>query len=212
MDLYPPISLVIADDHPMTTLGLKCLFDNEPDFAVLDAVTDGQQTLRAVRELKPDVLMLDISMPVLDGFGVLQQLHADGLACKTVVYTYQMDDQRLLESMQWGVCGVVLKTMPPPLLLQALRKVHAGGQWLEMESVGRVLDRDIAQRRIYESLTPKERELIKVVALGLRSRAITERLHIQEGTVRIHLSNIYKKLNLSGRGALIAFAQQHDLA
>lgn len=216
METHLPISLVIADDHPMTVRGLIALFDSEPDFSVLDTVADGQETIRAVRELQPDVLLLDINMPVQDGFSVLRELYTRGGACKTVLYTYQMDDDCLLETLQWGVRGVVLKTLPPLMLLQAVRKVHAGEQWLEMESVGRALvntlERDTVRRRARDLLTPRERELIKIVALGLRNRVVAERLHIQEGTVRIHLHNIYEKLGLEGRGALIVFAQQNGLA
>jgi DNA-binding NarL/FixJ family response regulator len=200
----------------MTVLGLTALFSSEPDFSVLETVSDGRAAVRAVREFHPDVLLLDLAMPMLDGLSVLRELHTDGLACKTVLHTYQMDDDCLLEAIQWGVRGVVLKTLPPPMLLQAVRKVYAGERWLEMESVGRAwfnaLERDTARRRARELLTPRELELVKIVAQGLRNQAIAKHLHIQEGTVRIHLHNIYDKLGLDGRGALIAFAQQHGLA
>lgn len=216
MESRSPISLVIADDHPMTVLGLTALFDGEPDFSLLGTVADGEEAIRAVRDLRPDVLVLDIDMPVQDGFAVLRELHAEGVACRPVLYTYQMDDDRLLEALQWGVRGVVLKTLPPPMLLQAVRKVHAGELWLEMEDIGRAmvnaLERDTAQRRARELLTPRELDLVKIVALGLRNQAVAERLHIQEGTVRIHLHNIYQKLGLDGRGVLIAFALQNGLA
>jgi DNA-binding NarL/FixJ family response regulator len=155
-------------------------------------------------------------MPVWDGLEVLRELHKEKLMCKTILHTYQLDDDRLLESIQWGVRGVVLKTLPPPTLLQAVRKVHAGELWLERESIGRAVanrfERDSVQRRARDLLTPRELEVIKIVAQGLRNQAIAERLYIQEGTVRIHLHNIYEKLELDGRGALIAFAQQNGLA
>jgi len=216
MEASPPIRVVIADDHPITVLGLRALFEGEPDVEVVATVADGREALRAVRELRPDVLLLDIAMPELDGFEVLRELHAEGVACKSLLYTVQMDDDRLLEAMRWGLRGVFLKTMPPPMLLHAVRKIHGGGQWLETESVGRVLEnlleRDVARQRFCELLTPRELELVKVAAQGLRNQAIAERLHIQEGTVRIHLRNIYEKLGLDGRGALIAFAQKNGLA
>jgi DNA-binding NarL/FixJ family response regulator len=215
MDICPPIRLILADDHPLTLLGLTTLLEGEPDFSVVKTVSDGQQALCAVRELIPDILLLDIAMPLLDGYTVLKKLNAEGFAGKVVLHTFQMDDNRLLEAMQWGVRGIVLKSLPPPVLIQALRKVHAGELWLERESVSRALvntfERDSARREVRESLTPRELEVIKTVAQGLRNQAVAERLHIQEGTVRIHLHNIYEKLGLDGRGALIAFAQRHGL-
>lgn len=215
METRSPINLVIADDHPMTLLGLTALFEGEADFSLLGTASNGEEAIRAVRELHPDVLLLDIAMPMRDGFGVLRELHAEGIACKTVLHTYQMDDERLLEAMQWGVRGVVLKTLPPPMLLQAVRKVHSGEHCLDMESVGRALlntlEHNATQRRARELLTPRELELVKIVAQGLRNQHIAKRLHIQEGTVRIHLHNIYEKLGLDGRSALIVFAQQNGL-
>ncbi|MGR8932820.1 MAG: response regulator [Gammaproteobacteria bacterium] len=215
MEAQVPISLVIADDHPMMLFGLTALFEAESDFSVLDTVSNGEEAVRAVRERCPDVLLLDIVMPEPDGLTVLQILQAEGLQCKTVLHTYRLDDDRLLEAVQYGVRGVVLKTQPPPILLQAVRTVHAGDRWLEMESVGRLLvntlERDAARRRACELLTQRELEVVKVVAQGLRNRAVAELLHIQEGTVRIHLHNIYEKLALDGRGALIAFARQNGL-
>jgi len=211
MDATLPIRLVIADDHPTTLLGLGLLLNNDPNFSILNTSRNGHETLLAVRQFRPDILLLDINMPVLDGFAVLQTLHSEGIACKSVIYTYQIDETRLLEAMNWGVYGVVLKTLPPPMLLQALRKVHAGGKWLEMDSASRLLMRDAAHQRLDDLLTSREIELIKIVAEGLRNQAVADRLHIQEGTVRIHLHNIYKKLGLSGRGALIVYAQQNGL-
>ena len=212
MDATLPIRLVIADDHPATLLGLGLMLNSNPDFSILASARDGQETLQAVRQLRPDILLLDISMPVCDGFTVLEKLHTEGTVCKTVLYNYQLDENRILEAIEWGVRGFVLKTMSPLLLLQALHKVHAGEKWLEMGAANRLLEREATQQRLGDLLTAREIELIKVVAEGLRSQAIADRLHIKEGTVRIHLNNIYKKLGLSGRGALIAFAQQNGLS
>jgi DNA-binding NarL/FixJ family response regulator len=215
MEICSPIRLVIADDHPLTLLGLTALLGGEPDFLVLRTVSDGEEALSVVRELDPDILLLDIAMPLLDGYAVLKKLSEEGLACKVVLHTFQMDESRLREAMQWGVRGLVLKSLPPPVLLEALRKVHEGELWLERESVSRALvntfERDNAQQEARESLTPRELEVIKVVAQGFRNQAAAEHLHIQEGTVRIHLHNIYKKLGLNGRSALFAFAHRHGL-
>jgi len=210
MNSSKPISLVIADDHQMTLDGLDLLL-NEPEFSVLASVCDGKKAIQAVQQLHPDVLLLDVSMAETDGFGVLQELYRQGIVCKTLLYTYQMEDQRLLEAMTWGVRGVVLKSMSPAMLLMAIRKVYMGGQWLEMETISRMLERDVNQHRVAALLSARELELVRVAAKGYRNQAIAAQLHIQEGTVRIHLHNIYQKLGLDGRGALIAFAQKNGL-
>ncbi|OAI29028.1 MULTISPECIES: response regulator [Methylomonas] len=211
MDAPSPIRLVIADDHPMTLMGLSMLFGNDPEFAVVAEASDGEEALRAVRDIRPDLLLLDVNLPRVDGFDVLKTLHGESLACRTLLYTYCMDDDRLLEAMNWGVRGVVLKTMPPTLLVQAVKKVHAGGLWLEIGSVGRVLERDAARLKVRDLLTDREIELVKAIAVGSRNKTVAARLNIQEGTVRIHLHNIYRKLGLSGRGELIAYAQRNGL-
>jgi len=213
MDMHSTIGLVIADDHPMTVLGLSALFDAEADFSLLGTADNGIDVIRTVRECAPDVLLLDIAMPKQDGLSVLRELHAEKVSCKTILHTYQIDDERLVQAMQYGVWGVVMKTLPPPVLLKAVRTVYAGERWLEMDNVSRALvnkhNHDIRRKQVCELLTSRELELVKIVAKGLRNKAISEQLHIQEGTVRIHLHNIYAKLELDGRGALIAFAQQN---
>lgn len=206
-----PINLVIADDHPTILIGLTALFESDPEINLLGAAHDAHAAIQAVKQFTPDILLLDLAMPEGGGLSVLKQLHAEGIACKTILYSSEIDDTSLLQAMQWGVQGVVVKTMPPNLLLQAIHKVYEGGQWLEMVGISRLLKRGVEQQNLQESLTIREIELIKVVAKGLRNQAIANLLHIQEGTVRIHLHNIYRKLNLSGRGALIAYARDHGL-
>lgn len=216
LDTISNISLVIADDHPMTLLGLCALFDSEVGFRILGTTNNGTDTIRTVQELTPDILLLDISMPIQDGLSVLRELYSAGISCKTILHTYQIEDRQLIDAMRWGVQGIVLKTLPPPILLEAVRKVYAGKRWLQMDAIGQAfvnyLESESHQKCAYELLTPRELEVVRIVAQGLRNKAVSERLHIQEGTVRIHLHNIYEKLGLDGRGALIAYAQRNKLA
>ncbi len=215
LDTISNISLVIADDHPMTLLGLRALFDSEAGFRVLATTDNGADTIRTVREFIPDILLLDISMPIQDGLSVVRELYSDSISCKTILHTYQIEDQQLIDAMRWGVQGIVLKTLPPSTLLEAVRNVYAGKRWLQLDTIGQAfvnsIERESRQKRAYELLTPRELEVVRIVAQGARNKAISERLHIQEGTVRIHLHNIYEKLGLDGRGALIAYAQQNKL-
>lgn len=212
MAFVTPIKIIIADDHPAMLLGLESLIEQAPDIELLTKAFDAKAALAAVRTLNPDIALLDLEMPEGGGISVIQQIHEEGLPCKCIVFSQEIPDQLLLKAMNFGVRGVLIKTMPPQLILQAIRKVYAGGKWLEMDGISRLLERGIEQQRAHETLTSREIELIKLVAVGLRNQEIAKRLFIQEGTVRIHLHNVYKKLNLAGgRGALIAYARDHDL-
>lgn len=207
-----PIRMVIADDHPMTLMGLDILFGGQPDFSVLATLSDGQDVFNSVKQLRPDVLLLDVNLPNRNGFEVLKQLKDDGIECKTALYTYQIDDHRWLEAMKWGVRGVVLKTLPPEKLLQAIRKIHLGEQWLEIVSVGKALQDNAVLQSATEILTDRELELAQAVAKGMRNQAIADYFQIQEGTVRIHLHNVYKKLGINSRSELVAYARQQGWA
>src|SRR5215510_2878355 len=135
------IRLVIADDHPLMLNGLESLFHLEPDVEVLARCRDGEETLQAVYQHRPDILILDIRMPRKDGLAVLQELHEGKLPTRVVVLTAELCENDALRLLRLGVSGVVLKEMAPHLLVQCIRKVHAGEPWVERRSVSRVLDK-----------------------------------------------------------------------
>ncbi len=209
------IRLVIADDHPLILNGLENLFHLEPDVEVLACCRDGEETLQAVRRHQPDLLILDIRMPKKDGLAVLQEMREEKLPTRVVVLTGALDENEALRFLRLGVSGVVLKEMAPHLLVQCIRKVHAGGQWLERHSTGRVLDkllqREAGARELAGVLTPRELEVMRLVVSGLRNEAIAKELYISEGTVKVHVHNIYDKLQLDGRWSLLRYAQDKGL-
>lgn len=209
-----PIRLVVADDHPLILDALENLFHLEPDFQVLARCRDGEETLQAVRQHRPDIVILDIRMPGKDGLAVLRELHQEKLPTQVVLLTAALDEDEVLKAIRLGVCGVVLKEMAPRLLVQCVRKVHGGGHWLERGSMGRALDkllrREAGARELTGVLTPREHEIVHLVASGLRNKDVAKNLYISEGTVKIHLHNIYDKLHLDGRLALLRYA--HDKA
>ena len=209
------IRLVIADDHAIVLKGLQSLLELEADFAVVETCTSGDATLDAVRRHHPDVLLLDLLMPGLDGLGVLRALKTEPEPPRVVLLTASIEDQEVLDAMELGVAGVFLKEMPPHLLLQCIRKVHAGEQWIETQSVtravGRLLQRQTSEREIARILTPRELEILRMVAQGQRTGAIANQLNVSQGTVKTHLHNIYDKLNLDGRVALTVFAREKGL-
>jgi DNA-binding NarL/FixJ family response regulator len=211
-----PVRVVVADDHAIVLGGLQRLFDSQPDFTVEATCRDGQQALAAVREHRPDVLVLDMRMPARTGLDVLRDLAASGPACRTVLLTAAITDDEVIDAVRLGALGIVLKESDPETLLGCVRKVHAGQQWIDRETMsrafGRAVQREHASREVARVLTPREAQIAALVAEGLRNRAIGERLSISEGTVKIHLHNIYEKLGVQGRLELVLWAQQHGLA
>ena len=209
------ISLVLADDHPIVLDGLEHLFRLERDFKVLACCRDSEETLQAVRKHRPDVLVLDIRMPGKGGLEVLRQVGKEKLATRVVLLTASLSEEDALEAIRLRVSGVVLKEMAPRLLVQCIRKVHAGGQWLEKRSFGRAIEtmlrREAGARQMAEVLTPREIEIVRLVASGLRNKVIAGKLHISEGTIKVHLHHIYEKLQVDGRLELTLYAKDNGL-
>lgn len=210
-----PIRIVLADDHTMVLQGLELLLCQEPDFQVLACCRNGDETLRAVRQYRPDILILDLAMPGKDGLAVLRELQREELPTRVVLLTAALDEDDTLEALRLGVGGVVLKEMTVPLLIQCVRKVHAGDLWLEKRSISRALDkmlrREAGARELAKVLTPREIEVIRLVANGMRNKEIAQKLAISEGTVKIHLHRSYEKLHVDNRLELLRYAQAKGL-
>jgi len=210
-----PIRLALADDHPIILDGLEILFRMEKDMQVVARCVNGEEALQAVRQHRPDILILDIRMPGKDGLAVLREMKDEDLPTRVVLLTVALDEEETLEAFRLGVRGVVLKEMAPQMLVQCVRKVHAGEQWLERRSVGRALEkllsREAGAREVAGVLTPREIEIVRMLAAGLRNKEIADKLSISEGTVKIHLHHIYEKLHLNGRLELALYAQDRGL-
>ena len=211
-----PIRLLIADDHPVLLEGLDSLFRTASDVEVVARCTSGDEVLHEVVQTRPDVVLLDKQMPGTDGLHVLRQLQSMTNAPRAVLLTASLTDEEMLEAMRLGASGVVLKSMPPRLLIDCVRKVARGEQWIEKESLGRavakLLKREAAQEAVRGLLTPRELQIVRMVASGLRNHEIAGQLFISEGTARSHLYNIFQKLNVRNRTELGAFAREHGLA
>jgi DNA-binding NarL/FixJ family response regulator len=209
------IRLVLADDHPIVLDGLEQLFKLEPDLEVVSRATNAEGAVKAVEDHRPDVLVLDLAMPGHDGLWVIRELASVKSATRIVLLTAHVDEVRLIEAVRLGVAGVVLKEMAPRLLVECVRKVHAGERWLEKQSIARAMDRMLKREseidRLVRLLTPRELEIVRLASEGLRNREIAERLSITEGTVKIHLHNIYEKLDVTGRAQLILYATRQGL-
>lgn len=210
------VNLVLADDHPLVLNGLQQLFSTVPDIRVLACCGDGDTVVATVLHYKPDILILDLKMPKKDGLAVIRELQKQKLNLKIVLLTAALDEDEVLEAIRLGVRGVVLKEMAPQLLIQCIHKVYDGGEWIEKNSVTRALEkilkREAEMKHISQLLTPREIDLIKLVATGYSNKQIAEERHISEGTVKVHLHNIFDKLQIKSRVALTLYAQNNGLA
>lgn len=210
-----PIRVVVADDHPIVLEGLLQLFAAEKDFQVVARCSNGEEALAAAEKEKPDVLVLDVRMPALDGLGVLRELAARKSATRVVLLTAEINDTEVLEAIRLGACAIVLKETASQNLLRAARAASRGEQTLDDRSVRRALDhllrREAGVAEARRVLTSRELEIVRMVARGLRNRQIAEALSISEGTVKIHLHSIYAKLGVSGRVELTLYAREHAL-
>ena len=209
------IRLVLADDHPFILDGLESLFRLEDDIEVVARCTDGDEAVRLVERHRPDILILDMKMPGRDGLGVMRALAEMGSSTRVILLAASVSDRELVECIRLGVRGVVLKEMAPTMLVLSVRKVHAGDVWVEKQSISRAIElmlmREAGNRQATESLTPRELEVVRLIAEGLRNKEIAERLTLTEGTVKVHLHNVYQKLGVDGRLELLNYARDKGL-
>lgn len=209
------IRVTLADDHPLVLNGLYHLLLEQPGFEVLDRCSSGAEVLAAVKARMPDVLVLDLQMPDMDGLAVADALRQAGDPPKIVLLTADLHEDKLIQALHLGVRGFVLKEMTTKLLIECLRRVHAGGQWLEKDStnraMGKLVRREAKAREIAQLLTPREIEVVRLVAKEMTNKAIAEQLFIADGTVKIHLHNIYEKLKINRRAELVRFADDFGI-
>jgi len=209
------VKIVACDPHPLSLLGLAELLKTEPDLELLACCAIAAETKEKVRRLQPDILLIDIDLSDGCGLKLINELKNSSLTVKIVILTTSMDEEQTIEALRCGVNGVVLKNMPAHLLVQCLQKVAAGGLWMEKESIGhafeKMLLREAGMRRLATILTPREIEVMRCVSSGLSNQQIAEKLIVQEGTVKIHVHNIYRKLGINNRVDLTLYAQKRGL-
>jgi DNA-binding NarL/FixJ family response regulator len=209
------IRVILADDHAIVLDGLHRLFERQHDIKVLACCRTGEDALAEVRRGEADVLVLDLRLPGLGGLEVLQMMTAARLRCRVVLLTAAIADADAVIALRHGAAGLVLKESSPDALLECVRRVHQGEQWIDHQTMGRALDRmlrqETANRDAAKLLTPREMEIVRLVAQGHRNRIVAERLSISEGTVKIHLHNVYQKLEIDGRFELLRWVQERGL-
>ena len=205
------IRILIADDHPIVRDGLRAVLSTQPDFAIVGEAESGAQVLQQVAQLQPDVLLLDLEMPQGDGVATLQQLTQSGAAVRVIIFTAFDTDDRIVEAVRAGAKGYLLKGAPRAELFNALRVVHGGGSLLQPVIASKLIGRLTQPTNTPETLTPREREVLALIAQGLPNKEIAERLVITERTVKFHASAILGKLGATNRTEAVALARQQNL-
>ena len=203
------IKLLVADDHPMLREGLVAVLATQPDFDVVGEAGDGEEVVRLVRSLAPDVVLLDLEMPSTDGVAALRQLQTAGATAKVLVFTAYDTDERVLGALRAGARGYLLKGASRAEIFSAIRTVHAGGSPLESSVTDRLIENLSRERAPQpESLTRRESKVLDLIAEGLRNKEIADRLYITERTVKFHVSSLLHKLDAGNRTEAVAIANQ----
>ncbi len=209
------IRVVIADDHPIVRQGLRTFLDVQGDIQVVGEAGDGARALELVAELAPDVLLLDLKMPVLDGLATLARLDAPGV--RVIVLTSVSDRGDVGPAMRSGASGFLYKDVEPAALAQAIRSVHGGQILLAAEAAEAMLAEPVPPKPAPEArgggaLTEREREVLALLAAGRSNREIARELVVAEKTVKTHVSNVLMKLGVQDRTQAALYAVRHGLA
>lgn len=208
------IRVLVADDHPIVRDGLVAILSTQPDIDVVGEAANGREVIDIVARLHPDVLLLDLEMPEMDGVEALRRLRDSDAAVRTIVFTAFDSDERILGAVQAGAQGYLLKGAPRDELFEAVRVVYAGGSLLQPVVTSKLL-RSIsagpARTPTTEPLTTRELEVLRLMARGLQNKEIANELIISERTVKFHVSSILQKLNAGNRTEAVTIAIQQNL-
>jgi DNA-binding NarL/FixJ family response regulator len=214
-----PIRIVVADDHPVVRFGVRNMLQNEPGFEVVGEAEDGDDAITQTLELEPDILLLDILMPRLPGLEAMRAIMTKSPRVKIVLLTGTITVQQIIEALQIGARGIVLKQSVAGDLTEALRAVLGGDYWIGGERVANLLKAlqelqaqaaAVPERKTY-GLTPRELEVVTCIVEGCSNRDIATQFSISEETVKRHLSNVFDKTGVSTRLELALFAIAHKL-
>jgi DNA-binding NarL/FixJ family response regulator len=212
------VRILIADDHTIFRDGLRRLLESEPQLEVAGEAADGAETVTQTRELKPDILLLDLAMPRMPGMDVLRELSTDGNGVRTkiIVLTAAVERLEIVQALQFGARGVVMKEAATQLLMKAIRTVMLGQYWIGREAVGDIVEfmrtnpSGEKPARNY-GLTKREMDILTTIAAGLSNKEIAKKFSLSEDTVKHHLTNIFDKLGVASRLELALFAINNRL-
>jgi len=223
------IRVILADDHPVVRRGLAAIVDVEDDITVVGEAENGEEAVALAHTLKPDVVLMDLQMPVLDGVNAIKRIRAEAPTTQIIILTTFAEEDYIYDGIAAGARGYLLKDAPPDQLVEAIRAAHRGESLLDPEVAARILDRfssmisqsdsllETASRpnksidSVWSKLTPREMEVMQLMGQGARNKEIAEQLVITERTVKIHVGNILNKLSAGNRTEAVAIAMKRGL-
>lgn len=203
------IRVVLADDHALVLEGLCSMLENESDMEVVGTATDGAEMLKVLRQQRPDVAVVDLQMPNVDGLTCLQRIRGEGLTVRVLVLSAFGDGESIQSAMEQQADGFALKTEPPRQTISAIRQVYSG-HMVFPQSARRWVLRCQPESKLMEELSTREQEVLKEVAQGLSNSQIAEALHLSESTVKFHLQHIFQKLQVANRTEAARYFFQHQ--
>ena len=202
--------LLIADDHPIVLDGVSALL-RDSSVEIVARCRNGEQVLEEHVRTTPDILLLDVQMPCLTGLEVLKRLRERGDRTPVILLTASLASAEAIEAIQLGVNGLVLKESAPHQLLQCIESVRVGERWIDPEATLRALQYATDRQAASSPLSRRETDLVRLVMHGLRNKEIAAEMSITEGTVKMHLHNIYEKLGVGTRTELAMYARDHNI-
>lgn len=205
------IKLLIVDDHQMVRLGLSSFMNIQPDIEVVGEAADGESGYLKAKNLKPDVILMDLVMDRLDGIGATQKILAEMPEQKILILTSFLDDEKVFPALAAGAKGYILKTSQAAEIASAIRKVASGQDVLSGAVKEKINQQKHRKPELYDNLSKREMEVLKILAQGLSNQEIADQLFISLKTVKTHVSNIFNKLEANDRTQATIYAIQHKL-
>lgn len=205
-----PIRLLLVDDHVVVRQGLRMVLGLEPDFEIVGEASNGSEAVEAARQLTPQVVLMDLLMPVMNGVDAIRNIKAEQPEIEIVALTSVLEDRLVIDAVEAGAMGYLLKETGPDTLFEAIRAASRGEVRLDPRARKRLL-REVRTPEMRESLTARETETLRLLARGLANREIAEELGVSEMTVKTHVSSILSKLDLSSRTQAALFALREGL-
>jgi len=209
------IKILIADDHSLVREGLKQILELEEDFEVVGQASNGIETLEKIKELHPDVLLLDINMPIMGGIPTLRKIKEENIQVKVVILTIHEGREYLMETLELGALGYVLKDSDSSSLSKAIRDAYSGVSYIQPKLAAELV-REFNNAKLHKSnaeneLTRREYEVLSLIADGMNNKDIADKLFISEKTVKNHVSSIFKKINVNDRTKAAIYAYKNNI-